>query len=214
MYLPAHFRLDDPAALHAAIRAFPLGTLITVGPEGLLASHVPMLVDAEPGPHGTLRCHLARANAQWRSVGDGEALITFTGPQAYITPAWYAAKAETGRVVPTWNYVAVQARGTPRAFIDPAELHALVSRLTDLHEATRPRPWATTDAPPRFMSEQLQGIVGIEIPIRELLGKWKLSQNRPAADRRTIASGLGASEDPATRATAEIMAAQLADDER
>lgn len=205
MYLPTHFRQNDVGALHGVMRSHPLATLITVGPDGPLASHIPMLLDPQPEPYGTLICHLARANEQWRTADGVEALIIFGGPHAYITPAWYAAKRETGRVVPTWNYVAVHARGHVRTFTDPGELFALVSRLTDIHESNRPQPWAAADAPERFMSEQLQGIVGLQIPIRQLLGKWKLSQNRPAEDRERIAAGLATSADPAAQATAEAM---------
>jgi transcriptional regulator len=208
MYLPAHFRQDDVGALHAAMRAFPLATLITTGPDGISASHVPMLLDPEPAPYGTLVCHLARANDQWRTAAAAEALVIFSGPQSYITPSWYQAKAETGRVVPTWNYVAVHARGHAHTFSDPQRLYELVSRLTDIAESPRPVPWAAGDAPERFMAEQLQGIVGLEIPIRLLTGKWKLSQNRPAGDRERIIAGLVESGDPEARATANVMASE------
>ncbi len=205
MYLPAHFRQDDLAALHVAIRACPLGLLISLGADGLLASHLPMLFDPEPAPYGTLLCHLARANVQWQTIEDGESLVVFGGPQAYVTPASYAAKAETGRVVPTWNYVSVQARGRARTFTDADRLYALVARLTDVHEAAREQPWSAADAPERFMSEQLLGIVGIEIPLREIRGKWKLSQNRSNADRQRIVDDLNRSDDPQARATAAAM---------
>lgn len=187
------------------MRAFPFATLVTNGPDGILASHLPMLLDPGPAPYGTLRCHFARANAHWTAVEGSESLVIFGGPNAYITPSWYEAKAETGRVVPTWNYVVVHARGRPRVFHDAERLHTLVSELTEIAESPQPEPWAVSDAPERFTADQLRGIVGIEIPVRELIGKWKLSQNRPAADRERIVAGLAVSEDSAARATASAM---------
>jgi len=191
MYLPAHFREDDPARLHAAIEAAPLGTLVTLGPGGLAASPVPMLHDPAAGPHGTLLGHLARANPQWKDIAAGApALAIFMGPDAYVSPSWYPGKAEHGKVVPTWNYVAVHARGALTFFDDPARLLALVARLTDRHEGGRPAPWKVSDAPPDYVQAQLRAIVGFELRIETLDGKWKLSQNRPEADRTGIADGL------------------------
>jgi transcriptional regulator len=206
VYVPPHFRVDDVAELHAAIRAFPLATLVTDGPNGLTANHVPMLLDADAGPHGALLAHVARANAQWRDLERGvETLAIFCGPNAYVTPSWYATKRETGAVVPTWNYIAVHAYGRPRTFDDPERLRTLVERLTAHHEAERAEPWAVGDAPPAYIAGQLRGIVGIELRIERLVGKWKLSQNRGEADRDGVADGLAASPAPRARAVAEAM---------
>ena len=191
MYVPAHFKNDDVAALHATIREIGLGTLVTLGGGGLEASHVPMVIDAEPAPYGTLVGHVAHANPQWRTASaDVPALAMFLGPEAYISPAWYATKQETGKVVPTWNYVAVHATGTLRFFEDPERLRALVTRLTEIHEAGRPAPWAVTDAPEDYVSGMLKAIVGFELTITRLEGKWKMSQNRPAVDREGAVEGL------------------------
>jgi len=192
MYLPAHFDEKRPEVLQRLVHDEPLGLLVTHGSAGLQANSVPFLLDPGPGPHGTLRAHVARANPLWRE-GDGrEALVVFQGPQAYISPGWYPSKAEHGKAVPTWNYVMVQARGTLRAIDDPQWLRAFVSRLTTKHEAAQARPWAVTDAPPDFVDATLRAIVGIEIELSALTGKWKVSQNRPAADRAGTAAGLAA----------------------
>ena len=193
MYTPAQFRQDDISTLHAAIRAAGLGTLVTFGADGLAATPVPMLLDPEPAPYGTLLGHLARANPQWREAApEVEALTMFLGPDAYITPSWYATKAETGEVVPTWNYVAVQARGPVSFFTEPEALLDVVRRLTERHEAGRPDPWAVADAPAAFIAAQLRGIVGFRLRITRLEGKWKMSQNRNAADRAGVVAGLRA----------------------
>jgi transcriptional regulator len=189
MYLPPAFRQDDVAVLHETIRRLRFGVLVTVGADGVPeASHVPMLIDPAPEPYGTLIGHLARANPQ--VAAKGRALAVFGGPNAYVTPSWYATKTEHGRVVPTWNYVAVHATG-PIEMIDDTELlRAIVTRLTETHEAGRATPWAVTDAPEAFVRGQLKGIVGFRLPIARLEGKWKMSQNRPAADRAGVAAGL------------------------
>jgi len=192
MYVPTHFAEDRKEILHAAMRAAGLATLVTLTAEGLVASHVPLLLDAEAGPYGTLVGHLARANPQATAAPIGEALVIYTGPDAYITPSWYASKREHGRVVPTWNYVAIHAYGTLEVFDDAARLHALVSRLTDHKETPRAAPWAVTDGPARFIDGQLKGIVGFALPIARLQGKWKMSQNRPPEDRAGVVAGLQA----------------------
>jgi transcriptional regulator len=196
MYVPTHFAEDRKDVLHAAMRAAGLATLVTLTADGLIASHVPLLLDAEAGPNGTLVGHLARANPQATAAPIGEALVIYTGPDAYITPSWYASKREHGRVVPTWNYVAIHAYGTLEVFDDTARLHALVSRLTDHKETPRAQPWAVTDAPERFIDGQLRGIVGFALPIARLQGKWKMSQNRPQADRDGVVAGLQAEGEP------------------
>jgi transcriptional regulator len=192
LYQPPHFREDRLDAQHALVRARPLGLLVTAGPAGLLANPVPFLLDADASPLGTLRCHLARANPQWRDIAAGldEALVVFQGPDAYVTPSWYATKRETGKVVPTWNYAIVQARGRPRLVEDRDWLARQVAALTALREAGRAEPWAVSDAPPPFVEAQLKGIVGVEIEIARIEGKTKASQNRPGADRAGVSAGL------------------------
>jgi transcriptional regulator len=193
MYEPPNFRDDDLAVQHTLIRAHPLGLLISSGPEGILANPIPFILYAEDGTKGTLRCHVAKANPQWQALeANGVALVVFQGSQSYVTPSWYATKAETEKVVPTWNYAIVQARGTARVVHDAAWLHANVSALTDQQEGRRPKPWAVTDAPEPFIAAQLKGIVGVEIPIETISGKFKASQNRPVSDRVGVAEGLAA----------------------
>ncbi|WP_193171165.1 FMN-binding negative transcriptional regulator [Nisaea nitritireducens] len=193
MYTPPHFREDDIALLHETIRRIAFGTLVTLGPDGLVASHVPMLLDTSKGENGTLTGHLAKANIQTKTeASDIEALAIFQGPEAYITPNWYATKQEHGKVVPTWNYVAVHAYGKISFFEDAERLRDQVSSLTDRHEAANAEPWALNDAPEKFVQSQLKGIIGFEIPIARMDGKWKLSQNRPAADKEGVISGLDA----------------------
>jgi transcriptional regulator len=197
MYVPPAFKEDRPEVLLRAIRHAGLATLVTLGDDGLIASHVPMLHDAEPAPYGTLLGHVARANPQWRApVAGVEALAIFTGPDAYVTPSWYRAKQEHGRVVPTWNYVAVHAYGSVAFFDDAARLLDVVRRLTEKEEAARPAPWAVSDAPEAFIAGMLKGIVGFALPVARLEGKWKMSQNRDAADRESVAHGLAAAGKP------------------
>ncbi len=190
MYSPSHFREDRVPVLHDAIDAAGLATLITVDGDRLDASHVPMLLDRSAGSLGTLYGHLARPNPQWAAAPELSALAIFLGPDAYVTPSWYATKQETGKVVPTWNYVAVHAHGRVRFFEDEDRLLDLVTRLTKVREGARPRPWAVADAPAGFIRAQLKGIVGFELPIGKLEGKWKMSQNRPAEDRAGVSQGL------------------------
>ena len=190
MYLPAAFKEERVDVLHDAIRRIKVGTLVTMGVDGLEASHLPMLIDPEPAPYGTLVGHLARANPQWKRAAPApEALVTFLGPNAYVTPSWYAAKREHGKVVPTWNYIAVHAYGTPRFIEDRDALLGIVTRLTDAHESGRKAPWAVTDAPADYIDGMLKAIVGVALPITRLEGKWKLSQNRSAADRAGVREG-------------------------
>lgn len=193
MYLPAHFEESRPDVLHALLRTQPLGLLITQDATGeMAADSVPFVLDADPaGGPGILRAHVARANPLWREArGDVESLVVFQGPQAYISPGFYPSKAEHGKVVPTWNYVMVQARGRLRAVDDAPWLHAFVTRLTERHEAARAQPWAVSDAPADYVATMLRAIVGIEIVLTALTGKWKVSQNRSAADREGVARGL------------------------
>ena len=191
MYQPAHFAETRPEVLHRLIREEPFGLLVTDGPGGLDANHIPFEVDPDPVPLGTLRGHVARANPVWRDAArDVEALVIFQGPGTYISPAWYPTKKETGKVVPTWNYVVVHAHGPLRVIDDRDWLRDFVEKLTNRHEAGRRDPWAVSDAPADFIDKQLGAIVGIEVPLTRLIGKWKVSQNRPAADREGAAEGL------------------------
>lgn len=190
MYQPPHHREDRLAVQHGLIISHPLGLLISMSPEGLFANPVPFLLKRDAGPLGTLQAHMSRANPQWRHVDGQQVLIVFQGPQSYISPSHYATKRETGKVVPTWNYVIVQARGVARLRDDAAWLDAQIDALTKAHERQRAQPWQVSDAPRPFIESQLRGIVGIEIEVTSLDGKWKVSQNRPEADRRGVAEGL------------------------
>jgi len=195
MYNPPLFKEDRIEVLHDAIRATGLATLVTQTADGLIASHVPMLLDPGPAPYGTLIGHVARPNPQARGA-IGEGLAIFQGLDAYITPSWYATKRQNGKVVPTWNYVAIHAYGAVEFFNDPERLRDVVTRLTERHELARAQPWAVTDAPPDFIDGMLKGIVGFAMPITRLEGKWKMSQNRPAEDRAGVISGLEAEQRP------------------
>ncbi len=202
MYIPRHFAEDDPAVLHGLMRAHPLACRVVMGGAGLEANHIPLLLDAATG---VLRGHVARANPLWRMAVPGlDALAVFQGEQAYITPSWYPAKAEHGKVVPTWNYEAVHVHGRLRAVEDRDWLLRLVSELTDEHESRRAAPWHVGDAPPDYVDGLLGAIVGIELTITRIEGKRKLSQNRADADREGVARGLD--EDGATAAAARMQA--------
>jgi transcriptional regulator len=200
MYLPKHFEQHDPQALQALMREHPLAALVSTGADGVTADHLPLEYDAATN---TLRGHVARANPLWQHADGQPVLAVFRGAQAYVTPSWYPSKAATHKVVPTWNYTVVHAHGTLRAVADAPWLHALVSRLTGHHEAPRAQPWAVSDAPDDFVQQMLRAIVGIEIPVARLVGKWKVSQNRNEADRLGVADGLAAEDD----ANAQVMAA-------
>jgi len=191
VYVPPLFKEDRIDVLHDAIRRTGLATLVTLSQDGLIASHVPMLLDADPAPYGTLVGHLARPNPQARGAIGG-ALAIFQGPEVYITPSWYATKRATGKVVPTWNYVAIHAYGTVQFFDDRDRLREVVTRLTERQETPRAEPWAVTDAPADFTQGMLNGIVGFALPIARLEGKWKMTQNRPAEDRAGVIAGLTA----------------------
>jgi len=192
MYVPPHFREERLEVMHALIRAHPLGTLVTSASDGLNANLVPFTLEGE-GEFGLLRAHLAKANDQIAALRESaEVLAVFQGPQSYITPSWYAAKAEHGKVVPTWNYAVVQAWGRPRVIDDPHWLRTQIEALTTAHEGARAAPWHVGDAPENFVAAQIKGIVGIEIPVRRILGKWKVSQNRQEADRQGVSQGLRA----------------------
>jgi transcriptional regulator len=206
MYLPSHFEETRAVVLHQFIRSHPLGALVTFGADGLNANHVPFEIDPHPAPLGTLRAHVARANPVWRQFSrEVEPLVIFQGPQTYITPSWYQTKKETGKVVPTFNYIVLHAYGAMRVIEDAGWLRKFVGGLTDRFEASRAQPWAVTDAPEDFIAMQLRAIIGIEISVTRLIGKWKTSQNRPAADQKGVVAGLRESDD----AVAQAMAAAV-----
>ncbi len=206
MYSPQHFDPPDAQALRALIDAAPLATLVVMTPQGLDANLIPMEFAPDEGPHGTLRGHVARANPLWReALPEHEALAVFQGPQAYISPNWYPTKRKHGKVVPTWNYMVVQARGTLRAIDDTTWLRALVGRLTDRHESRSAVPWQVSDAPADYIAQMLGAIVGIEIRLSALSAKWKLSQNRGHADRLGVAAGLMAQPGDDARAMAALI---------
>ncbi|MBV8634608.1 MAG: FMN-binding negative transcriptional regulator, partial [Burkholderiaceae bacterium] len=180
MYVPSHFEETRTEVMHELIRAHGLGTLVTLDDSGLNANHIPFEIDGE-GEFGVLRAHVARANPVWKNASRTvDAMVVFQGAQAYITPSWYETKKTDGKVVPTYNYISVHAYGELRAIDDKAWLRQFVSRLTARYEAPRAAPWAVSDAPDEYIDKMLGAIVGIEIPIKRLVGKWKVSQNRPA----------------------------------
>ena len=188
MYLPAAFALTDPQELHRILREHPLGTLVTHGPQGLDAGHIPFEFDPDTGPLGTLRAHVARANPVWQQVAAGSpVLVVFRGEQAYVSPNWYPSKHEAHRQVPTWNYEVVHAHGTFTAHDDERYLRGVVARLTRHHEVTEPKPWKMSDAPADYLAQMMGQIVGIEIAVTSLVGKSKMSQNKEARDRQGVA---------------------------
>jgi transcriptional regulator len=201
MYIPTQFRIEHLPDIHAAMRAARLANLVTMGPDGLVATPLPVMLDDCEGAYGTIYAHVAKANPQWRTGGQ-EALVMFMGPDAYVTPSWYVTKQIDGKVVPTWNYVAVHAYGPVEFFEDGDRLLDLVTRLTNHHEKPRADPWAVSDAPPAFIQSQLKGIVGVRIPITRIEGKQKTSQNRTAEDRAGVKKALAASDSPVDRKVA------------
>jgi transcriptional regulator len=200
MYQPDHFRRDDIPTMHGLLRAHPFASLISSGTLGLFATHLPTVLKAE-GEVGVIECHLARANPHWKDLAAGaEALMIFSGPQTYITPSWYPSKAVTEKAVPTWNYAVVHAYGVPEVVEDKDWLRRHVSELSDQQEAAEPHPWSLSDAPDSYVEVMLRGIVGFRFRITRLEGKWKMSQNRDAADRSGVQEGLvrrGAGDDVA-----------------
>ena len=191
MYTPKAFEVTDLAQLQAAMQQSELATLVTITSQGLVATHLPLMLDVTQGEYGTLTGHVSRANTQWRdSEQEVEALVIFLGLDTYVTPNWYAAKQETGRVVPTWNYAAIHAYGRVTFFEDTERLRTVVTELTRRHEAAFPAPWQVTDAPAVYIDSQLKAIVGFELRISRLEGKQKFNQNRSAEDRRGVIDGL------------------------
>jgi transcriptional regulator len=209
MYVPAHFKEDRVPVLHDAIRKYGFGTLVTSSEQELEASHLPMLLDSEPAPFGTVLGHLARANPQWQRAKPGfQALVIFLGPNTYITPSWYPTKQQNSKVVPTWNYLAIHAYGALSFYDDPGELREHVARMTNAHEAPRAAPWAVSDAPADYVQTMLGAIVGFRLVITKLEGKWKMSQNRPQQDVSGVIDGLRREAGESHGPVAEIIAAR------
>ena len=209
LYVPAPFKEDRIDVLHALMRAHPLAILVAIAESGLMANHLPLQIDAEPAPWGTLRGHVARANPVWKEYrAESEALAIFQGPHTYISPSLYPSKQTTGEVVPTWNYAVVQARGTLRFIHDTDWLRDFVGTLTDVHEASRAQPWKVDDAPAAFMGSMLKLIVGFEFSITSITGKWKLGQNRTLTDRQGLVEGLQQSDDSNARELAHMLSAR------
>ncbi len=191
MYIPKQFAEPSVEVMHELMRCRSLATFVTLGPTGVEANHIPLLLVDRGGPFGTLRGHVARANPLWQhQPQDADALAIFHGPDSYITPSWYASKSEDGRVVPTWNFVSVHAKGRLRVVDDAKWLRAQLDMLTAHNERPFVHPWAVSDAPHDFTDKLIEAIVGIEIVITDLKGKWKVSQNRPARDRASVSEGL------------------------
>jgi transcriptional regulator len=206
MYLPAHFAEERVDVMHELIRTHSLASIVTVAGGKLTANHIPMRIFASPAPFGTLRAHVARANSLWREIADGaDALAIFQGPDLYMSPSHYITKHETAKVVPTWNYIVVHAHGILRAIDDSRWLREFLEGLTDQHESKRAVPWKVSDAPDNFINAQLKAIVGLELTITELVGKWKVSQNRVPADRRSTIDSLRNDADPASLAMATLV---------
>jgi len=208
MYNPSHFAETRVPVLHQLVRAHPLATLVTLNDEGLCADQIPLLLRDDGSPFGTLVGHVARANPLWSATKtEVQVLAIFQGPQAYISPNWYPTKAEHGKVVPTWNYVLVQARGTLQVHDDPVWLRQQASELTRQQEAAMPEPWAVDDAPRSYTDTMLRALVGISIPIATLQGKWKVSQNQPVANREGVVRGLSQAGGDGALAMASLVAA-------
>jgi transcriptional regulator len=208
--MPAHFEEARTDVLHQLIAEHPLGAIVTVGQDGLTANHIPLLLDASAEPNGILIGHVARNNDLWHARdGATETLVIFQGASAYISPNWYATKQATHEVVRTYNYVVVHAHGPLIVHEDAKWLRGVVGKLTKVMETSQERPWKMADAPADFIAGQLENIVGIEIPIRRLVGKWKTSQNRPVEDRLGAAAGLRESADADDRLMASLIAGTI-----
>lgn len=206
MRVPKHFAENRRDALHSLIETNPLATLIVADRSHVLVDHFPLVLERESGKHGVLRGHVPVGNEMWTQFdGHRKAIAVFHGPQTYITPNWYPSKQEHGKVVPTWNYVVVHAHGIPRVIRDEDWLLQHLEELTDKHEAASDRPWRVSDAPQEFTSKMLRLIVGIEMPISSLEGKWKISQNRPALDRAGVVAGLSEGADENSRKMLGLM---------
>lgn len=212
VYVPSYHEESNPGVMHALVRAHPLGTWVTLGANGLIANHIPFILDASRGPYGTLRAHVSRANTVWNEFSTSvPSIVMFQGPQGYITPSWYPSKQAEGKVVPTWNYAVVHATGVPVVIQDRDWILQTISDLTDQGESSRAEPWKVSDAPEEFIQRLLGAIVGIEIPITEITGKWKVSQDEALVDRLGTVRGLMERDDPNSSALSGLVAARIAD---
>jgi transcriptional regulator len=205
MYQPKQFEETRIEVMHQLMRANPLATLVTLSSQGLNANHIPLHLSAVENSYGVLRGHVARSNSMWSDLQNAEILAIFHGPESYISPSWYATKKETGKVVPTWNYVVVHAHGTLSVIDDPAWVRAQLEVLTHQQEKSLPEPWAVADAPYEFTQKMLEAVVGIEINISRLSGKWKISQNQPPQNQAGVISGLDGLKQPEAAAMADLM---------
>ncbi|MBC3909274.1 FMN-binding negative transcriptional regulator [Undibacterium umbellatum] len=216
MYMPSHFSEERIEVLHALIQAHPLAALVSLQDGELEANHIPFLISAPTAeaPHGVLRCHVARNNPVWQSAASSQdALLIFQGAQAYISPRWYEEKQRSGSVVPTYNYAVVHAHGPMRIVEDRQEFLRLLSDLSDNFERKFDQPWKVSDAPAEYVDRMMDMIVGIEIPVRRISGKWKTSQNKSTQDRVNMVDGLREKQDPASHALADVMEQQLFESE-
>lgn len=206
MYTPSKFIESRLPVLHALIRAHPFASIIASTPEGVEADHLPLLLDSSRGAYGVLQGHVARENPIWKKLSEGsEVLVIFQGPSSYVSPSWYPSKQQHGKVVPTWNYVVVHVRGCISWHHDPVWLRQLLERLTHTHESGRSQPWQVSDAPADYVERMLGAIVGFELPVSAVTGKWKLGQNRSVDDRAGVVSGLEAELSTAATEMAEWM---------
>jgi transcriptional regulator len=206
MYLPPYHAETDVQRMHALLHKHPLGTWVCPDSQELVANHIPFVFDSHRGPHGTLRAHVSRANPVWQTLtGDTSSLVIFQGPQSYISPSWYPSKLVDGKVVPTWNYTVVHARGIAHAVEDPAWIHQLLIDLTQANESARAQPWNVSDAPADFIERLAKAIVGIEIPITSMVGKSKLSQDEAMPDRMGTVDGLNQQGDANSLALASLV---------
>jgi transcriptional regulator len=209
MYLPKHFEVTSVPTMHSFIEQNPFGTLVCQATQGMVANHIPFELDVVSGEHGVLRAHVARANPIWQQAASGvEVLVIFQGIDSYITPSWYPTKKIAGKAVPTWAYATTHAYGKVKFIQDAAWLHGLVSRLSNTQEADRPEPWSMSDAPSDYVDKLLGAIVGVEITITRLEGKWKVDQNKQAVDRAGVAAGLKAQGDKKSLVLAELVSAK------
>jgi transcriptional regulator len=210
VYVPSYHEESNLSVLHALIRAHPLATWVTLGVNGLIANHIPFILDTTRGKYGTLRAHVSRANTVWKELSNTlPSIIMFHGPQSYITPSWYPTKQVEGKVVPTWNYAVVHAHGIPKVIQDRDWILQAITDLTNQSESPRSEPWKVSDAPDEFINRLLGAIVGIEIPITEITGKWKVSQDEALPDRVGTAAGLLQLGDPSSLVLSGLVAARI-----
>lgn len=206
MYIPKHHEETDVAVLHSLIEAHPLGAWVVHAEDGLRANHIPFLLDRSRGEFGTLVAHVARGNDVWKLFAEPlNCLVIFQGNESYISPSWYPSKHTDGKAVPTWNYAVVHAHGKPRVIHDAAWLLGHLNQMTDTHESQQALPWKVSDAPAEYVERLVGAIVGIEIPIEKLLGKWKVSHNRTLSDRLGVKGGLLGRGDARAQAMAKMI---------